>query len=200
MHERQYMKITLDHNCIIALEMNEPDAQYIRDLIDMHNRNKIQVRVAAIGASEMLPGKKYPSHFSDYDNRIAALGLKQVEKLSPVGKWDMTYWDQSVYGDQRTEALERRIHDILFPDIEFDYQAFCKIHSLSPLASDQLNETWRNAKCDVLGLWSHINYGGDIFITSDRNFHKQSKKPRLIALGAKNIMTPQEAATVIATK
>ena len=49
------------------------------------------------------------------------------------------------------------------------------------------------AKCDVLAMWCHITFGGDIFITSDRNFFRKTKKPHLIALGARDILTPQGA-------
>jgi len=56
---------------------------------------------------------------------------------------------------------------------------------------------WRNAKCDVLALWRHIHFNGDIFITSDKNFHQQRKKAQLVALGAWNILTPQTAIPTI---
>ena len=60
-----------------------------------------------------------------------------------------------------------------------------------------LGETWRNAKCDVLALWSHINDKDDIFVTRDGNIHKQTKKPQLHALGAGDILRPKDAATEI---
>lgn len=191
------MKLTLDHNCIIALENNESDSQYLRQLIAMHNLKKISLRVAAIGASERLHGGGYTSHFLNFENRVAALGLQQIEFALPVGKWGITFWDRSLYGDSQTESLERAIHAILFPDVEFEYQDFCLRHNLDSANSGKQGETWRNAKCDVLGLWSHINGGGDIFVTSDRNFHKQSKKPHLIALGAGSILKPEEAVLVV---
>lgn len=197
MHERHSMKLTLDHNCIIALENNEPDAPYLRRLIAVHNLNKISLRVAAIGSSERLPSGGYPSHFSSFERRVAALGLQQIEFSLPVGKWGITFWGRSVWASTQSESLERAIHVILFPDIEFEYQDFCMKRGLDPVNSGELGETWRNAKCDVLALWSHINDGGNIFITSDRNYHKQSKKPQLIALGAGDILKPEEAVVAV---
>ena len=49
---------------------------------------------------------------------------------------------------------------------------------------------WRNRKCDVLALWCHLNYGGDIFVTTDTNF---MKRERVVQLGVK-VMSPCEAA------
>ena len=44
----------------------------------------------------------------------------------------------------------------------------------------------------MLSLWSHIHYQGDTFVTSDQDFLQETKKPALIALGAGDILTPQE--------
>jgi len=52
---------------------------------------------------------------------------------------------------------------------------------------------WLNAKCDVLALWSHIWYKGDIFVTRDEIFFNTTKKSPLEKLGAKKIMYPYEA-------
>lgn len=47
---------------------------------------------------------------------------------------------------------------------------------------------------------SHIRFNGDIFVTSDRNFRKIQKKGQLIALGAGEILTPQQAVLAIQEK
>ena len=77
--------------------------------------------------------------------------------------------------------LERKIHQILFPEIEFAY-------------GGEVYKRWHNAKCDVLALWSHIHYGSGIFVTMDSNCHKKTKKTRLLALGAGEILKPEDAA------
>jgi hypothetical protein len=43
-------------------------------------------------------------------------------------------------------------------------------------------------------IWAHIHHGGDVFVTSDRHFHAQTKKRRLLEIGAGEILTPAEAA------
>ena len=96
--------------------------------------------------------------------------------------------------------LERKIHDILFPQIDFDYSDFCNKKGIDP-NNYELTHTWRNAKCDVLTMWCHIISGGDIFVTSDKDhFLKQTKKSALISLGAKDILEPQDALKKISQK
>jgi hypothetical protein len=56
---------------------------------------------------------------------------------------------------------------------------------------------WRNAKCDVQALWSHIYHKRSCFVTRDENFFKVSKLPALIDLGAGSIMRPAEAAALV---
>jgi hypothetical protein len=192
------MKITLDHNCLIALEKNESEAPYIKELIAMHDDKKVIVRVVGIGASELQPGRVYASNFSEFKEKIAAVGLGQAEILVPIGYWDITFWDNCIYPSEEASRLEREIHDVLFPKIEFDYQTFCHNRGLDPLNSGKLGEMWRNKKCDVLTIWSHIFYSGDIFVTADiRAFLSETKKPRLIGLGAGDILSPQYAVAKI---
>ena len=68
------MKITLDHNCLIALEKNESEAPYIKKLIAMHDDKKVIIRAVGIGASERLPGGTYATNFDEFKKRIAAIG------------------------------------------------------------------------------------------------------------------------------
>jgi len=93
---------------------------------------------------------------------------------------------------------ELSIHNILFPDIEFKYKDYCLEKQINPLET-KFDWKWLNAKCDVQVLWSHIHYGGGILVTSDNNFHKESKKPLLISLGAADILKPKEALKKIAS-
>jgi hypothetical protein len=92
--------------------------------------------------------------------------------------------------------FERNIHNVLFPESEFIGADQARIFGLDPNKDDAEAQKelikWRNRKCDILGLWCHIHYKNDIFITGDKNFHKETKKPSLIKLGAKSILLPSE--------
>lgn len=55
----------------------------------------------------------------------------------------------------------------------------------SPLRRKLINRT-----CELQGMWCHISNGNGVFLTSDRNFVKQTKLPALIELGAGSISNP----------
>jgi len=186
------LNVTLDMNCIVDLEEGKPTAPYIEKMIQMHKDRIINLRVVAISASERKPDGTYASNFNEFKERIASLGLIDVEILAPIKYWDITFWDYSLWSGQKLEELERKIHEILFPKIEFEFSDYCKKHGLNH-NDGKAWRSWVNKKCDVLALWSHIWNGGGIFVTKDRNFHKKTKKPRLIALGAGEILTPAKA-------
>jgi hypothetical protein len=44
-----------------------------------------------------------------------------------------------------------------------------------------------------LTLWCHIKHGGDVFVTSDHNFHATTKRDKLKALGVGTVAYPKEA-------
>ena len=47
---------------------------------------------------------------------------------------------------------------------------------------------------DTWTLWQHMDSGGGVFITSDKNFNTPKKKRSLARLGAGEILRPEEAA------
>src|SRR5207302_1562995 len=149
---------------------------------------KINLRVAAISASERKPNGTYASNFAEFQQKIAAVGLGNIEILAPIAYSGITFSEWSLAADDEMVELERKIQEVLFPTIDFDYET----HNDDP-NDGKINVKRRNAKCDVLAMWCHITYDGDIFITSDRNFFRKTKKPHLIALGARDILTPQGA-------
>jgi hypothetical protein len=188
------VNVTLDMNCIIDLENRKGAATDVESLIKIHENGQIRLRVVAISASEEKPDGTYASNFSEFKNRIAAIGLGSTEVLKPLGYFDITYVDWCVVADKNGPMtnLERKIHETLFPEIQFLYREFCRKNGID-INSRPIDHRWRNPKCDVLSLWSHIYYGSGIFVTMDTNFHKPMKKRALIALGAGQILKPEDA-------
>lgn len=182
------INVTLDMNCIIDLEKGKVTAPYIKKMIQLHKERKITLRVVAISASERKPDGTYASNFDEFKERISRLGMMDVEILKPIGYWGITFWDYCVWGGGRLSELERKIQEILFPEIEMEYKKYCL-----NLNNKEKWRKWVNAKCDVLALWSHIWNDGGIFVTNDTNFHKKTRKPHLIALGAGEILRPAKA-------
>ncbi|HEY6973682.1 MAG TPA: hypothetical protein VI359_05205 [Nitrospiraceae bacterium] len=93
----------------------------------------------------------------------------------------------------KNDTLEQDIHNVLFPNIEFMWVDYAKARDL---AVDSLDKNWRNAKCDVLTLWCHIKHCGDVFVTSDSNFHATTKRDNLKALGAGIVAYPKRGTAV----
>ena len=58
--------------------------------------------------------------------------------------------------------------------------------------NSQRGRKWLNKMCDVQSMWCHIHNGNDLFVTTDRNFRKKSKLPKLVKLGAGCIVHPND--------
>jgi hypothetical protein len=183
------MRFTLDTNCIIDIEEDRPNAKFVLDLVNLHGQNGITVAVPAIGASERQRIGGYSQNFSDFQTKLNAVGLGKLKLLPPLGYYDITFYGYCVYGGG-SETLEKDIHDVLFPTIEYNVSEYAINRGLPANTSDH---KWRNAKCDVLALWCHIKSQGDVFVTRDDNFHAATKRARLISLGVGQIALPEEA-------
>ena len=186
--EGNQMNITLDTNCIIALEENRPpDAVHLRCILQCATDHQLRLRVAAISASELQSDGGYSETFRDFEEKIARADLRDVEILLPPMIWDVTYWDHCIWGDEQCTKEAQRIHEILFPKFPFEYT------DVDPMLRDG-DRKWRNRAIDVLALWTHYHNGGGVFVTSDENFHRPRKKEALVELGAGEILRPSEAA------
>ena len=186
------LRITFDTNCVIDIEESHSTAETLRRLIELATTNSITLCVPAIMASERAKNGVLAPSFAAFKIRLEAVGLEAAEILLPLGYWDITFFDYCLWPESDNKSLEPRIHDVLFPDIPFSWPDYCTKYQLAADASF-MRTGWLNAKCDVLALWSHIYHDGDVFVTSDRNFHKMSKRPRLKALGANSILYPSDA-------
>jgi len=184
------LNVTLDTNCIVDIEEDGPIAPYLKMLIDLHEDGKITLRVIAIGISERKPDGIYAYDFNEFRDRITAIGLGDVDILKPICHDGITYHDWCLAAGIHRVELERKIHRVLFPDVEYSYEEFCRKRDLDP--NSGVDWLWMKAKCDVLMMWSHIWYGSGIYVTRDEEFLKY-KKSALIALGAGEIIRPEEA-------
>lgn len=113
-----------------------------------------------------------------------------------MGYFGVCFFDWCVSTDAEMVEQEKRLHEILFPKIEFDYVGFCASLGVAP-SEGPPHGRWLNAKCDVQALWCHIHEGGGFFVTSDGNFHKATKKSRLEQLGVGRIHNPDEAVAAL---
>src|SRR5213082_2898671 len=166
-------RLSLDTNCIYAIEEGRPEALALRELVSAHSAGKADLALVAISASERQRHMPLES-FDEFAERIDKLGLGNLEKLKPMAYWDITFWDFSAEPDDVWKQAEEEIHRILFPSIEFLWPDYCAKRGI-PVDEPNSDQKWKNAKCDVQAYWSHVYAARTIFVTSDRNFHKRSK-------------------------
>jgi predicted nucleic acid-binding protein len=171
------MRITFDTNCLISLESPDDQTEAVRQIVEMQQQDRVRIQVPAVVASERQMDGSYLRTISDFEKRLARLGLEAASLLLPLGYWDVHFWNWSIYADEAMAEKEQQIRNVLFPGQD----------------SPDLSRKNRNALCDVQCMWCHLHYGGEVFVTNDSNFHKASKKRRLLAMGAGQVLRPREA-------
>jgi hypothetical protein len=185
---------TLDTNCIIDIDENRPAARHVRALADAHAAGRASVAVGAIAASERQRGGRLITNFQEFQQRLAGLQLGHLEILAPMLYFDVSFWDRALWATTEMEAFERRIHDTLFPNVEFLWRDYALAHGLDVNATPAAWR-WRNVKCDVQAIWTHVYYHRDVFVTSDDNYHNHSAE--LIALGVGLVVAPENAVALL---
>lgn len=189
---------TLDTNCALAVDEGRTAVPAVMALANAHARGDADVAIVAIMASEKQRSGGYLTDFGEFRQRLGALGLGHLGLVLPMLYFDVCYFDQALWADEEAEALERRVHEALFPSVAFEFAECCASLGLDPCAARPADvPKWLNAKCDVQAMWSHLRAGRGVFVTSDGNFHKPGKKAKLIALGAGRVETPASAAALV---
>lgn len=190
------LRLTLDTNCLIDVEEQRAAAPFIDALAAAHRRGHVELAIVAMSASENGKTGARTSSFGLFTDRLRSLNLDDLPHVLPMAYLDISFLSHCLWPDAAREALERDIHAVLFRDAEFLWSDYSRIHGIDP-DFQGTDARWLNRKCDVQAIWSHIYSKRDIFVTSDRNFHKQTKKPALIALGASRIEYPRDACNLI---
>jgi hypothetical protein len=168
------MKITLDHNCIIDLKKCTANGEYIRKLINDKNN---EFFIVNIGASEMRSEGVKPERYDLFEQLLIKSGVENLSRIDPIAIYGVTFWDYGIWANDELINLSKNIESVLFGKINIE------------------GKEWLNNICDVHTLCSHIIHNNDIFLTSDKNFTKSTKLPRLIELGAGIIMHPEKFKT-----
>ncbi len=183
-------KFTLDTNCLYEMDSDAPSPA-LRRIVDLADEGRVALQIPAIAASERQPGGGQLDNFGSFRERVSRAGLASAALLRPLAYIGLSYNGWALIVGPESEKEERRIHEILFPTIAFRAADHC------PREDVDDRRKWRNAKCDVQAMWCHIHHGGDVFVTRDQNFLKQSRKSALETLGAGLIGTPEEAVNIV---
>jgi hypothetical protein len=176
------MKITLDHNCIIHLENRTEIGNKIKAIVSDRGN---ECFVVNIGASEMREKGVRPDQYEKFEDLLNSAQIAHLSRLNPMMIWDVTFWDRCVWAGNEMIKLAAEIEDALFGEAPKIYIAAVSLDSSA-------GRKWLNRVCDVHGMWCHIKNRNEVFLTTDSNFTKETKLPRLVALGAGRICHPEE--------
>ena len=176
------MKVTLDHNCIINLERRTEIGELVQAVVENPSN---ECFIVNIGASEMRERGVRPEKYELFEELLATAGIDHLPRINPMLIFDVTFWDRCVWGGDDTIKLAKDIESVLFGNAE-------PIAIEKEVIDSPAWRKWLNRTCDIHSLWCHIQNGNDVFLTTDGNFTKETKLPKLIALGAKRICHPRE--------
>lgn len=176
------MKITLDHNCIIHLGNRTEIGVRVEAIVSDKSN---QCFVVDIGASEMREKGVRPDQYEMFEGLLNSARIAHLPRLTPMKIWDVTFWDRSEWAEEETIKLAAEIEAALFSEAP-------AIDIASEGIDSPMWRKWLNRQCDVQGMWCHIQNRNEIFLTTDDNFTKKTKLPKLIALGAERICHPND--------
>lgn len=176
------MKLTLDHNVIIDLAYGSANIARFREMLADKQH---QAHVVEIGASEMRQRGIRPDRFDLFEELLDTAGIRALPRLMPMMIWDVTFWDHGLWPDDAMSNRANEIEAVLYGESP-------RIENADESEDSPKFAAWLNRICDVQTMWCHLHYGNDIFVTSDRNFQKATKLPRLVAMGAGRVSMPEE--------
>jgi hypothetical protein len=176
------MKLTIDHNVIIDLANGSSNVARLREIIEAEQN---QVYVVEIGASEMRQRGIRPDRYDLFEELLKEAGISKLPRLMPMMIWNVTFWDHGIWSNSSMSNCAKEIEQILFGESP-------PINIAGESDTTPKFAAWLNRICDVHTMWSHLYYANDVFVSSDRNFHKTTKHPRLIEMGAGKICRPEE--------
>lgn len=187
---------TFDTNCILALEQEEPASEALRAIVRAYRDGRIDLAIPAVSALENQRTGRALAAIEEFYDRLRALQLSDVPLIHAIAHYGIGFYGVGYLADASMDALERDIHQVLHPSIEYSLAAYCLNRGLAMDAA-RPEKKWRNAKCDVQVMWSHIFHHRSCFVSNDDNFFKAAKRCRLWQLGAGRILRPNEAAAVL---
>jgi hypothetical protein len=176
------MKVTLDHNCLIHLRNRTAIGEKIEAIV---LRDNIQCFVVNIGASEMREDGVRPDQYDKFEELLQNAGVAHLSRLNPMAIWDVTFWDRAVWADDQMLKLSNEIRYVLFGNSP-------RIDIVAVGMDSPPGKKWLNQECDIQGMWCHLQNANDVFLTTDNNFTKETKLPKLIAMGVGAISHPSD--------
>jgi len=165
----------LDSNAIIDLVEDRDDSYPIRRLVNQWRDGRVQLAVCVVSAAENFQQSTGQSTRSvpAFREKLSKAGLADAEVLRPLLLFDFSFWDETIWPDDRGQYLYDRLVELLVPGGMRD--------SPDDPAS---NSKWRNELCDVMIAWCCIYHGWPNLVTRDsQRFHKGGRAESLRNMG-----------------
>ncbi|MCR8725431.1 hypothetical protein [Frigidibacter sp. ROC022] len=184
---------TLDWNCALAVEAGEEQGAFVRRLVELHRRGLADVAITTVSASESLKGsKKFPASAAQFRKRITNLGWDDLRLLLGPAVVGLTYLNMCKNVGETFDSERQAIWQALAPSVDRRLPDGIEDQELW---SPKLRK-WRNVWCDTHTLWTHIDSGRDVFVTTNtKDFHANHEKLKL--LGLRDVATPEVAVDLV---
>jgi len=190
-------RFTLDWNCVISLEKGDPQAPYVRELVESHRRGVANVALLQTSASENMRGTRgFPGSYELFEERLRAASIDDLPRIPTPGVWSLTFCDQCYWVDQSSyERAVGELWQIMAPNMA-DFVEKWSSENGEPTPEQSAGPQfarYRNAWCDVHSAFCHIAERRDFFVTSNTQDFRKEALANLHLLA----VTPEEAAALV---
>lgn len=189
------LTFTLDTNCIIDIAEDRPSAGFVRQFLSAHHKGLVNVALVASSASERQSNGEFLKNAATFNERRDALGFAGLQLLPSIGKYDVSFFDNCVYGSDEGVARERAIYGILFPSSSPEWADYAASRGAG---STDLTSTaflrWRNQMLDAQALWAHDHARRNVFVSSDKRLMKLNSQQEFPLI---KVMKPEAAAALL---
>ena len=125
-----------------------------------------------------------PEHYERFEELLAAARIEHLPRLAPMAILGVTFLGRCLLASNNMVRLAEQIELALFGNAQ-------PIDIGNIQLDSPVGRKWLNL-CDVQTMWCHIHNSNEIFLTTDRNFKKETKSPKLITLVAGRVCLPSE--------
>lgn len=176
------LKFTLDPDFLMTAAERGAEADLIRLLADHHARGDADVAIVALS-----PVDETGYSVESLDDAMSRLGLGQIGLCHPLCDDEADVADRCILRTEADVQLQRRIHQILFPNRAFELDEARRKHGVVEGDRKRFRRKWVEARRSVQTIWSHIRSDRDVLVSNNQNYFKWRKMPILLDLGVRSI-------------
>lgn len=175
------VKVTFDTNILIEVEENRENKLEVLKIIEMKEKNKVNVGIVAVCAIEKKIKGQFINNLNEFIIWLEENNFGNLEIIKTIGRYGLAFWDYCYYGGGKLSDIEKKIYNIIFRKSKIDY-----------LNNNINNKKWRKNIIDTMIFLGHIFNNRDIFITLDNHFLKGHVKEELESIFKTRISRPKE--------